>query len=96
MEGPALCSCSQNQDLIRKQSATNKRYDLVQNSDAHYDAFCTHSYLNSSLFHCIPRRVHVHDAIQHLAAVTQVRGHAGRVLVLIGVRFRNRFVHCGI
>lgn len=38
----------------------------------------------------------MHDAIQHLAAVTQVGGHAARALVLIGVRFRNRCARCGI
>lgn len=38
----------------------------------------------------------MHDAIHHLAAVTHVRGHAGRVLVLIGVRFRKRCIQCGI
>lgn len=38
----------------------------------------------------------MHDAAHHLAAVTHVRGHAGRVLVLVGVRRRNRWVHCGI
>lgn len=38
----------------------------------------------------------MHDTIHHLAAVTHVRGHAGRVLVLVGVRLRNRWVHHGI
>lgn len=38
----------------------------------------------------------MHDTIHHLAAVTHVGGHAGRVQVLIRVCFRNRWVHCGI
>lgn len=49
-----------------------------------------------SLIHSVPRRVQVHNTIHHLTAVTHIRGHAGRVHVLIGVCFRNRWVHCGI
>lgn len=51
---------------------------------------------NISLFHNVPRCVHMHDTIHHLATVTHIGGHAGRVLVLIGVCFGNRWVHCGI
>lgn len=48
-----------------------------------------------SLLHYIPCCVYMHDTIYHLAAVTHVRRHAGRVRVLVGVCFRNRCVHCG-
>lgn len=73
---------------------------LCQSSDKHHATWNTRAQsdlkMHISLFHSIPWRVHMHDAIHHLAAITNVRGHAGRVLVLIGVRFRHGCVELGI
>lgn len=52
--------------------------------------------MDVSLFHCSPCGVHVHDTLHHPAAIAYVGGHAGRIVVLVGVRFRDRWVHCGL
>lgn len=49
-----------------------------------------------SLLHEVPLGVHMHDAVHHLAAIAQIRGHAGGVQVVVWVRFGNWRVHGGV
>lgn len=95
MAGPARCSCWQHHNLCKKDSAAKQSCETSIQPHRGATRFMGFM-INISLFHNVPRCVHMHDTVHHLAAVAHVMGHAGRVLVLIGMPFGSRWVHCGI